>query len=114
MPDLIDTIADWFYTGGWPVMLSIFLTLIVSIVVTVERVIRYWTLYDLTNAQDFMTKIQKYVMNNSIENAIRLCKKYQPALLPFVVAEGLKKANHSTNEIEYALDHANLKASPLR
>lgn len=109
---MFQTIIDLFFIGGWPVMLSIFLTLIVSIVVIVERVIRYWTKYDLANAQEFMAKIQKYVMNNSIENGIRLCKKYKPALLPYVIAEGLKKANHSPAEIEYAIDHANLTVNP--
>ena len=110
--EFIDLIIEKFYEGGWPVMLSIFLTLVVSIVIVTERVIRYWTRYDLANAQEFMTKIQKYVMNNSIENGIRLCKKYKPALLPYVIAEGLKKANHSPEEIEYAIDHANLTVNP--
>ena len=48
---MFQTIIDWFMVGGWPVMLSIFLTLIASLVVTVERTIRYWTRYDLANAQ---------------------------------------------------------------
>lgn len=109
---MLQTMIDLFYQGGWPVMLGILLTLIGSIVIIVERVIRYWTKYDLANAQEFMAKVQKYVMNNSIENGIRLCKQYKPALLPHVIAQGLKKANHSPEEIEYALDHANLSVNP--
>ena len=45
--EFIDLIIEKFYEGGWPVMLSIFLTLVVSIVIVTERVIRYWTRYDL-------------------------------------------------------------------
>lgn len=109
---MIDFIVEKFQEGGLPVMISILFTLIVSIGVIVERTLRYWGKYDLSNANEFMAKVQKYVMNNSIENGIRLCKKYKPALLPHVIAQGLKKANHSPEEIEYAMDHASLSVNP--
>ena len=112
MPVFIVHILEFFFEGGIAVMLSILLTLIFSIIVIIERVIRMWTNYDLANSSEFMSGIQKYIMNNSIENGIRLCKKYKPALLPHVISQGLKKANHSPSEIEYALDHANLKVTP--
>ncbi|MDE3269931.1 MAG: MotA/TolQ/ExbB proton channel family protein, partial [Pseudomonadota bacterium] len=60
----------------------------------------------------YMSAIQKMVMNNSIENAIRLCKKAKPRLLPYVMSEALKRANDSTQEIENALDHATLSVIP--
>ena len=109
---LINEIVAFFERGGVVVMCSILLTLILSLVIIVERVIRMWTTYDLPNSSEFMSGIQKYIMNNSIENGIRLCKKYKPALLPHVISQGLKKANHSPSEIEYALDHANLQVTP--
>lgn len=109
---MIGFIVEKFQEGGLPVMISILFTLIVSIGVIVERTLRYWGKYDLSNANEFMAKVQKYVMNNSIENGIRLCKKYKPALLPHVIAQGLKKANHSPEEIEYAMDHASLSVNP--
>ncbi|MCY4444650.1 MAG: MotA/TolQ/ExbB proton channel family protein [Proteobacteria bacterium] len=108
----MDTIQHFFLQGGWPVMLGILFTLIFSIIIIVERVIRMWTTYDLANSNEFMSGVQKYIMNNSIENGIRLCKKYKPALLPHVISQGLKKANHSPSEIEYALEHANLQVTP--
>lgn len=105
-------VSDFFYTGGIFVMLAILITLIFSVVIIVERVIRLWTTYDLANSVEFMGGVQKYIMNNSIENGIRLCKKYKPALLPHVISQGLKKANHSPSEIEYAIEHASLQVSP--
>ena len=51
-------------------------------------------------------------MNNSIENGIRLCKKSQPKLLPYVLSEGLKRANDTTEEIHNAMDHATLQVIP--
>merc|ERR1712007_270438 len=60
----------------------------------------------------FMAMVQKMVMNNSIENAIRLCKKARPKLLPYVLSEGLKRANDSVEEIELGIEHAMLDAIP--
>jgi len=106
------TIAHLFEQGGWAVMSSITGTLLVSLIIIVERTYRYWLQYDLANSSGFMAAVQKMVMNNSIENAIRLCKKARPKLLPYVLAEGLKRANDSTEEISNAMDYASLSALP--
>ena len=108
----IKDIISAFNEGGLLVMFSILFVLLLSVTIIIERVVRMWTTYDLPNSSEFMSGIQKYIMNNSIENGIRLCKKYKPALLPHVISQGLKKANHSPSEIEYALDHANLQVTP--
>lgn len=110
--NIMNNLVDTFLDGGILVMSSILLTLLLSLGIIIERVIRMWTTYDLPNSSEFMSGIQKYIMNNSIENGIRLCKKYKPALLPHVISQGLKKANLSPSEIEYALDHANLQVTP--
>jgi biopolymer transport protein ExbB/TolQ len=108
---MLDFIARKFEEGGQEVMSSITFVLFVSLVIIIERAWRYWMQYDLTNSSGFMA-VQKMVMNNSIENAIRLCKKARPKLLPYVMSEGLKRANDSTDEIEHALDTASLTAVP--
>lgn len=108
----MDAIIRYFHLGGLEVMSSILLTLIISIIIVVERSYRYWMIYDLVNSSGFMAMIQKMIMNNSIENAIRLCKKARPKLLPFVLAEGLKKSNDSPEEIGHAVDSAILAAMP--
>ena len=93
-------------------MSSIVFVLLISIVIIIERAFRYWFQYDLPNSEGYMSAVQKMVMNNSIENAIRLCKKAKPKLLPYVLSEALKRANDSTQEIENAMEHAFLSVLP--
>ena len=109
---MLDFIAHRFEEGGPLVMSGITFTLFLSLVIIIERAYRFWLQYDLANSSGFMSAVQKMVMNNSIENAIRLCKKARPKLLPYVMSEGLKRANDSTEEIEHALDTATLTAVP--
>jgi len=110
--DFKDWIVGQFHEGGLFVMFSITGVLLLSIVIIAERIFRYWMQYDLENPSGFMAAVQKMVMNNSIENAIRLCKKARPKLMPYVLSEGLKRANDSTEEIDYAMEHASLTAIP--
>lgn len=109
---MMDWIAHKFEEGGPEIMASITFCLFLSIVIIAERTYRLWLQYDLANSSGFMAAVQKMVMNNSIENAIRLCKKARPKLLPYVMAEGLKRANDSTEEVEHALNTATLTAIP--
>jgi biopolymer transport protein ExbB len=57
-----------------------------------------------------MAALKKMVMNNSIENAIRLCKKASPKLLPYILTEGLKRANDSQEEIVNAMESATIES----
>ena len=110
--DLLKHLFDPNDVAHFGVMCTILLTLMISLVIIIERIYRYWLQYDLANSSGFMAAVQKMVMNNSIENAIRLCKKARPKLLPYVLAEGLKRANDSTDEIDNAMDHASLATIP--
>lgn len=109
---MIETVVRLFHSGGPLVMSAIAATALISLVLIIERAFRYWLQYDLANSSGFMSAVQKMVMNNSIENAIRLCKKARPKLLPAVMAQGLMRANDSTEEIQNAMDHATLEAVP--
>ncbi|MBC7659979.1 MAG: MotA/TolQ/ExbB proton channel family protein [Chitinophagaceae bacterium] len=108
----MDALHHYFESGGWPIMVSILSVLVISLGLVVERAFRLWMVYDLVNSDGFMAMVQKMVMNNSIENAIRLCKKARPKLLPHVLAEGLKRSNDSTQEISNAVDQAVLTVLP--
>lgn len=109
---MFDTLIRLFHQGGPAVMSCILLTLSIAIVVIVERCLRYWFRYDMTNSSGFVASIQKMIMNNSIENAIRLCKESRPKLLPYVLTEGLKRANDTEEEIENAMESATLEVIP--
>lgn len=108
----MEKIVELVHKGGWQVMLAITITAIISLGLIVERIIRYWVQYDLANSSVFMSNIQKMVMNNSIENAIRLCRKAKPSLLPEVLVQGLMRANDSVEEIELAMEYAILESVP--
>ncbi len=108
----MEAIHLYFQHGGYEVMFSILATLVISLGLVIERSYRLWMEYDLINSDGFMAMVQKMVMNNSIENAIRLCKKARPKLLPYVLAEGLKRSNDSTQEINNAIDYAVLTVVP--
>jgi biopolymer transport protein ExbB len=109
----LNKIVLLFHEGGVEVMSGITLTLGIAIIIVVERAIRLWNSYSMkADSTSFMSSIQKAIMNNSIESAIRACKGHKPSLLAMVLAEGLKRSNNSTEEIENALDHALLKANP--
>ncbi len=110
---MINKIIELFHEGGVAVMSGITFTLLFAIVIVIERAMRLWMNYSMRgDSRTFMSSIQKNIMNNSIENAIRACKQYRPALLAHVLADGLKRANNSTEEIENAIEHAQLGANP--
>ena len=108
----IEHLAKLFHQGGTMVMSGILFVLLTSVAIGIERSYRYWVQFDMSNSQAFMAAIQKMVMNNSIENAIRQCKKNRPRLLPYVLSEGLKRANDTSEEIENAMSHATLAVVP--
>ena len=108
----MDGLIRFFHLGGVGIMSCILAIAVISLVIVVERFYRYWLIYDTYNSSGFMAMIQKMVMNNSIENAIRLCKKARHRLLPIVLCEGLKRANDSSKEVEHAMDHAVLSVVP--
>jgi biopolymer transport protein ExbB/TolQ len=109
---MFDSIARLFHQGGPFVMSGILFIFLVTVVLVIERSIRYWFQYDMANSSGFIAVVQKMIMNNSIENAIRLCKEARPKLLPYVLTEGLKRANDTEEEIENAMDHATLTVLP--
>lgn len=103
-------LINLFHEGGILVMMLITVVLFISLVFIAERSYRYWFQYDFSNISMFMAGIQKAIMNNSIENAIRNCKntRFRSKLVPYVLKEGLKRANDSIEEIDNAVDRATL------
>ena len=64
------------------------------------------------NATAFMAQIQKLIMANNIDRAIKLCNAEPHAALPKVVKAGLTRANRTEKEIENAIDEATLEIGP--
>lgn len=104
-------IAEAFRTGGiW--MYIILASSIVTIGVVIERFIFLFFKYSV-NAAPFMAQIQKLVMANNIDRAIKLCNAEPSAALPRVIKAGLTRANKGEAEIQGAIEEASLEVVPL-
>jgi biopolymer transport protein ExbB len=106
----MSTIITFFKEGGlWmiPIAFISFLTL----AITVERVIFIFFRYNINGAA-FMAQIQKLVMANNIDRAIKLCNAAPNAALARVIKAGLTRANKGEVEIQNAIEEATLEVVP--
>ena len=104
-------IAEAFRTGGiW--MYIILAVSIITIGITIERFIYLFFKYSV-NAEPFMAQIQKLVMANNIDRAIKLCNAQPSAALPRVIKAGLTRANKGEVGIQNALEEATLEVVPM-
>jgi len=100
-----------FATGGiW--MYLILGVSILALGVVIERFVFIFFKYNI-NAHAFMAQIQKLVMANNIDRAIKLCNAAPSAALPRVIKAGLTRANKGEIEIQNAIEEASLEVVPL-
>jgi len=95
--------------GGW--MYVILVVSIIAIGIIIERFIFLFFKYNI-NAHAFMAQIQKLVMANNIDRAIKLCNAAPSAALPKVIKAGLTRANKGEIEIQNAVEEATLEVVP--
>ncbi len=108
-PSFMSGIVSAFQTGGgWMIPIAIALT--VSVAVTLERVIRLFQ-FNVDGAS-FMFEVQKYILANDLDGAIRLCNGAGKAALPKVIKAGLQRASREDEQIQNALDAASLEVIP--
>jgi biopolymer transport protein ExbB/TolQ len=79
--------------------------------VMIERFIFLFFRFNINGAQ-FFNQIQKLVMANNIDRAIKLCNAAPAAALPKVVKAGLTRANKGSIEIQNAMEEATLEVVP--
>ena len=103
-------IAEAFRSGG-PWMYLILSTSIVAIGIAIERFIFLFFKYDI-NAESFMARIQKMVMADNVDRAIKLCNAAPSRALPKVIKAGLTRANKGEVEIQNAIEEATLEVVP--
>jgi len=96
--------------GGW--MYIIAFTSIIGLGIIVERFVFLFFKYNI-NANAFMGQIQKLVMANNIDRAIKLCNAAPNAALPKVIKAGLTRANKGELEISNAIEEATLEVVPI-
>ena len=103
-------IAEAFRIGGmW--MYIILAVSIFAIGIVIERFIFLFFKYSI-NAEAFMAQVQKLVMANNIDRAIKLCNAAPSAALPKVIKAGLTRANKGEVEIQNAIEEATLEVVP--
>ena len=100
-----------FYTDGGFFMHPIAFVSVFGIAITIERFIFLFFKYNI-NANQFMAQIQKLVMANNIDRAIKLCNAAPSAALPKVIKAGLTRANKGEIEIANAVEEATLEVIP--
>ena len=109
-PGFINNLVASFQAGG-PWMVAIAIAFSLSIAFTFERLIRLFLQYNLDGAS-FMFEVQKYILANDIDGAIRLCNGAGRAALPRVVKAGLQRASRDETQIQNAIDAASLEVIP--
>jgi biopolymer transport protein ExbB len=97
---------------GGPFMYPILVAGVFAMAVSFERLF-YIVFRANINATAFMAQIQKLIMANNIDRAIKLCNAEPHAALPRVVKAGLTRANRTEKEIESAVEEAGLEIAPL-
>ena len=106
----MQNISKFFVDGGfwmWPIIAMS----ILGLAVMVERFIFLYFRHNI-NAREFMRQIQKLVMGNNVDRAIKLCNSAPDAALAKVIKSGLTRANKGPAEIQNALEEASLEVSP--
>ncbi len=102
-------IVGAFQQGGFSMWL-IAVTLAVSVAFMLERFIRLSQAN--VDGSSFMFEVQKYILANDLDGAIRLCNGAGKAALPRVIKAGLQRASREQEQIQNAIDAASLEVIP--
>lgn len=100
-----------FYANGGVWMHPISLCAILGLAVLVERFIFLFFRFNI-NGPQFFNQVQKLVMANNIDRAIKLCNAADKAALARVLKAGLTRANKSESDISAAIEEAILEVTP--
>ena len=100
-----------FYQDGGPFMHAIAACAILGAGVMIERFIFLFFRFNINGGQ-FFNQIQKLVMANNIDRAIKLCNAADKAALARVVKAGLTRANKTEVDISAAIEEAMLEVTP--
>ena len=96
--------------GGFATYL-IALTMASSLAFILERFIKLYLKLNI-NGNSFMFEVQKHILANDLDGAIRVCNGAPNAALPRVIKAGLMRASRSEEQIQNALDSASLEVIP--
>ncbi len=107
--ELINRLAIFWKDGG-AFMWAILAVWTFGLAISLERFLKLSLKFDVDGAS-FMNEIQRYVLSNDIQGAIRICSG-TGAMLPRVLKSGLKRASQSISQIQNAVDATALEVIP--
>ncbi len=106
---IINNIAQFIQDGG--VFMWVILTIWgIGIAIALERFVKLSFRFDV-DGPSFMNELQRYILSNDIQGAIRICSG-SLAALPKVLKSGLKRATQSADQIQNAIDATALEVIP--
>jgi len=101
---------EMFMQGGF-FMFPILVCLVIALAIAAERM--FFIIFRANiNSTAFMAQVQKLIMANRIDRAVKLCNAEPHAALPKVVKAGLTRANRPAEEITKAIEEATLEVGP--
>jgi biopolymer transport protein ExbB/TolQ len=107
---LFTFIATQYQKGGW-VMHLIAAAGCIAVAFIIEKWLRLRQ-YKISSAESFMVEIQKYILANDIDGAIRACNGSGKSALAKVIKAGLQRASRDETQIQNAIDAASLEVIP--
>ncbi len=105
----INSLADFIQSGGG-FMWVIVIIWAIGIAISLERFMKLSFKFDV-DGSSFMNELQRYILSNDIQGAIRVCSG-SVAALPKVLKSGLKRASQSSEQIQNAIDATALEVIP--
>lgn len=111
-PVVQENIIQWaarFMNEGGVFMWIIAIVWCIGVAIAIERLKAYFK-FDI-DGTSLMGNIKKNVISNQVQDAIQTCSESN-ALLPFVMKNGLKRANQSKEQIQDALEASILETVP--
>jgi biopolymer transport protein ExbB len=109
-PSFIGNIIQAFQGGDfW--MFPIAAAFALGVGFSIERFVRLFLQYSVDGAS-FMFEVQKFILADDIEGAIRVCSAKTTAAVPRVLKAGLQRAARDEQQIQNAIDAASLEVVP--
>lgn len=97
--------------GGVPMAINT-IFLMVAIAIVVDRLIAVFFQLNL-NSERFMAQVEKLVVSDNIDKAVKLCNAAPKSALARVLRAGLTRANRGVLEIGNAIEEETLAVTPV-
>lgn len=108
---MMQELAAFFHEGGFFMYLNLFFFTI-ALASIAERTVMVVFRYNV-NSKAFMAQVQKLILSNNIDRAIKLCNAAPHAVLARVIKAGLTRANRGPREVSRSLEEAVIEVTPL-